>query len=152
MCLSAAQKARIEANRLEALRRRREGARASPPKRQRGMCAECGGPADPSLASFEIFVCAKHRSEKLDLITATEAAQEYLLPKATLAELRSVARKNPRGFATPMKLYLRLDLEEAAKNRFGSLDHLEAERHKRHKAAYGRQERRAATFFRTPSS
>lgn len=144
--ISEAARLRSNANRREALRRRAEAEQRRESRKRR--CSECGGPPNRTLSEhFDIWVCDSHRTIQMDLIPATQATEQYLLPKTTLNELPSVDRKNPRGFSHNMKLYLRRDLERAATKRFGSLSELQAERVRRDAANWQRRAKKAAGYF-----
>lgn len=144
--MSEAARLRSNANRREALRLRAEAQQRRDSKKRR--CSECGGTPNPILSEyFDVWVCDSHRTVQMDLIPATQATEQYLLPKATLNELPSVDRKNPRGFTQSMKLYLRRDLERAATKRFGSIHDLQAERVRRNAANWQRRAKKAASFF-----
>lgn len=137
--MDEASRARSEANRQRALSLR---------ARKRSRCAECGGePNAILLNNFDVNVCDTHRTTDFDLVSATEAAKQYLLPQSTLRSLKSVDKKNPRGFARPMKLYLRRDLIKAAKRRYG--DTLDEERAKREAANWHKRSKKASTFFQS---
>lgn len=132
-----ASRARAEANRAHALKVRAQ---------KRSRCAECGGvPNATLLENFEVNVCDRHRTPDFDLVPAGEATKQYLLPQSTLRSLRSVDKKNPRGFARPMKLYLRRDLARAATRRYG--DNLAEERARREAANWQKRSKRAREFF-----
>ena len=65
-------------------------------------------------------------------VSKREATEVYCLPKGTLAICKFVEKKNPynTGF-TSMKLYNRTDIRRLARERFGGLEGLVAERRKR---------------------
>lgn len=137
--MDASAKARIAANKAEALRRRA--------KRRRDECAVCGADAVSSLLTFGVRVCPGHQSSEFELVPSTEAIEKYLLPKSTMKTLTFVEKTNPRGFATPMRLYLRRDLAAAATERWGSAAALESERQRRSDAKFETGAKKARKFF-----
>ncbi|KAJ1455712.1 hypothetical protein M885DRAFT_519429 [Pelagophyceae sp. CCMP2097] len=86
-------------------------------------CENCGAAAvDAQLATFGVFVCAEHRAvEAFDLVSATDAARDYLLPQSLFKTLKCCEKPNPRSPNwQPMKLYLRRDLIRHSLERWGS--------------------------------
>lgn len=82
-------------------------------------------------------------------VTKQEALQRYCLPASTLAVCTVHATQpNPRqvNFA-PMKLYARAEIRQRARQRFGGLAGLQAERRKREHAQLQRDLDRAKQFF-----
>uniref|UniRef100_A0A7S3K4R0 XPA C-terminal domain-containing protein n=1 Tax=Aureoumbra lagunensis TaxID=44058 RepID=A0A7S3K4R0_9STRA len=148
--LTPEQRKRIAQNRLQAEQRRRlHDAKIQQAKREEG-CRECGNiQIDEAIKKwFGIHVCNTHRqSRDFELLTATDATKEYLLPKSTLKVLPSMNKLNPRGFAHPMKLYLRMHLESAAEARWGSEEKIEEEKAKRRRAAWERNYKGASQCF-----
>ena len=146
--------AAASAEEATAKRRRSEAAGGGAPGRGCEVCG--GGPVDGTLERcFKVRVCAAHRDGdmKYDLVTSTDAATTYLLPKNTLKCLACYERSNPRQPTwRPMKLFLRRDLEVQADRRWGDAEKLDEERRRRDAAKLAKAEKNAAGFFsRAPS-
>nr|CAG4641379.1 EOG090X0KP6 [Eulimnadia texana] len=106
-------------------------------KSDRPNCDECGSEFHDSFLfrSFLYPVCdsCKDNEDKHQLITRTDARQEYLLKDCDIdlrePPLKFVLRKNPHNSRWgDMKLYLRLQVEKRALEVWGSEEKLEEER------------------------
>lgn len=84
--------------------------------------------------NFKVFICAKCKEANRDaysLITKTTAKERYLLSEEELADtaiLPSVCKPNPLKTSwSQMRLYLRLQVENFATTKWGTLKNLEEE-------------------------
>lgn len=65
-------------------------------------------------------------------VTKKEAVSKYCLPEGTLAVCKYTEKENPHNKGwKPMKLYLRAEIRRRARERFGGLEELQAERRRR---------------------
>ena len=82
-------------------------------------------------------------------VSQREAKQVYCLPEGTLAVCSYVEKANPRGKGfKPMKLYDRADIRRRARERFGGLDGLVAERGRRAEERFRKDLERNKNIFR----
>ncbi|KAI2494076.1 XPA protein C-terminus [Fragilaria crotonensis] len=82
-------------------------------------------------------------------VTQREAKQVYCLPEGTLAVCSYVEKTNPRGKGfKPMKLYDRAEIRRRARERFGGLDGLIAERNRRAEERFRRDLERNKDLFK----
>lgn len=92
-------------------------------------------PIDSSLLeAFGEKVCIPCRrlTDEFDLITKADGMANYLLPSDSFQLLRFVSKNNPHNPGwTPMKLFLRKEVKSLAIKRFGSLENILEEKHKR---------------------
>ena len=93
------------------------------------------------LEDFEI--------ESSKLVSQREAKQVYCLPEGTLAVCSYVEKTNPRGKGfKPMKLYNRAEIRRRARERFGGLDGLIAERDRRAEEGFCKDLEKNKNLFR----
>lgn len=99
--------------------------------------------------NFKVFICAKCKEENRDaysLITKTTAKEKYLLSEEELADtaiLPSVCRPNPLKTSwSQMRLYLKVQVENFATTKWGTLKNLEEELINRASAKEIRAEKR----------
>ena len=93
------------------------------------------------LEDFEI--------ESSKLVSQREAKQVYCLPEGTLAVCSYVEKTNPRGKGfKPMKLYNRAEIRRRARERFGGLDGLIAERDRRAEERFRKDLEKNKNLFR----
>jgi hypothetical protein len=82
-------------------------------------------------------------------VTKREAKQVYCLPEGTLDVCSYVEKTNPRGKGfKPMKLYDRGEIRRRARERFGGLDGLIAERNRRAEERFRKDLERNKDLFR----
>ncbi len=82
-------------------------------------------------------------------VTQREAKQVYCLPEGTLAVCSYVEKTNPRGKGfKPMKLYDRAEIRRRARERFGGLDGLIAERNRRAEERFRKDLERNKDLFK----
>jgi XPA protein C-terminus len=83
------------------------------------------------------------------LVSQREAKQVYCLPEGTLAVCSYVEKTNPRGKGfKPMKLYDRAEIRRRARERFGGLDGLIAERDRRAEERFRKDLEKNKNLFR----
>ncbi|KAI2496327.1 XPA protein C-terminus [Fragilaria crotonensis] len=82
-------------------------------------------------------------------VTQREAKQVYCLPEGTLAVCSYVEKTNPRGKGfKPMKLYDRAEIRRRARERFGGLGGLIAERNRRAEERFRKDLERNKDLFK----
>lgn len=118
------------------------------PDTKENVCDECEDNFSNSflLTNFGEKICdiCKDLKQKHQLITRTEAKQEYLLTDVDLDKreppLKCLLKKNPREYARGhMRLYLRFQVEERALEVWGTEEQLEEERENRQAKREGRK-------------
>ena len=84
-----------------------------------------------------------------DLVTKQEAMKMYCLPAGTLAVCEVVEKPNPRNGAwSNMKLFRRSEVRRRARQRYGGLEGLVAERQKREENRFKNDMERTKNIFR----
>ena len=83
-----------------------------------------------------------------EFVTKTEAMKMYCLPEGTLAVCKFVEKENPhhKGWA-PMKMYDRAEIRKRARQRYGGLDGLIAERKRREEKRFAKDLQKAGSLF-----
>ena len=100
-----------------------------------------GKAGEEQLEDFEIGA-SEH-------VTKQDAMKLYCLPNGTLAVCEYIEKPNPRnGSWKPMKLYKRSEIRRRARERFGGLEELVAERKKREAKRLEQDMSKAQDFFR----
>jgi len=83
-----------------------------------------------------------------DWITKSEAMKMYCVPQGTLAVCQVEEKPNPRHASwKPMKLYIRSEVRQRARKRFGGLEGLVEERSKRRQKQLERDMAKARSIF-----
>lgn len=83
-----------------------------------------------------------------DFVSKQDAMKVYCLPTGTLAVCECIEKPNPRNSSwKPMKLYLRSEIRQRARDRFGGLDGLIKERKKREAKRFEKEMDKAKDFF-----
>lgn len=136
MELTEEQKERIKKNRERALaiqKRRKEEAAAAlsnstgGDKAKRQKLEDESNQKDEKDMELEDFELGASQ-----YVTKKEATQTYCLPEGTLQVCGFVEKENPHHKKwAPLKLYSRKEIRRRARERFGGLDGLQAERKKR---------------------
>lgn len=93
------------------------------------------------LEAFGEAICisCKKGTTSYDLITKNECVSAYLIPQDALKWMKFCTRNNPlQPGWKPMKLYLRKDAEQFAKDRFGSIEAMEMEKKLREEQKFQR--------------
>lgn len=149
MTLTEEQKERIRKNRQRALeirkRRQKEESEARDAKRLKGEqeIKDKGGEKQEEVALEDFEVGASSHVSK------REAMQMYCLPEGTLAVCSFIEKENPRHKAwTPMKLYERAEIRRRARERFGGMEGLVAERRKRQEKRFRNDLERTKDIFK----
>jgi DNA-repair protein complementing XP-A cells len=84
-----------------------------------------------------------------EYVTKQEAMKMYCLPAGTLAVCEVIEKPNPRNGAwNSMKLYRRSEVRRRARQRFGGLEGLIAEREKRAEKRFEKDLERTKDIFR----
>lgn len=95
---------------------------------------------DVELEEFEVGAS--------EWITKAEAMKMYCVPQGTLAVCQVEERPNPHHASwKPMKLYLRSEVREKGRKRFGGLDGLVEERNQRRKKQLEKDMAKARSIF-----
>ena len=82
-------------------------------------------------------------------ITKSEAMKMYCVPQGTLAVCQVEERPNPHHASwKPMKLYLRAEVRQRARKRFGGLEGLVEERNKRRQKQLEKDMAKARNIFK----
>ena len=111
-------------------------------------CRECGGGKYNQKYSekFNVVVCntcIKAKEELYDLVTKTNAKEEFVLGDKDLEDLGFITRKNPRKEGwQEMKLYLRLQVAQQALHRYDSLEGIDQARQRHQQGAAERKRKR----------
>ncbi|EGV65739.1 DNA repair protein rad14 [Yamadazyma tenuis] len=88
--------------------------------------------------------CAKEKPEKYSLLTKTECKEDYLLTEPELQDINLLPRiekPNPHGYSR-MQLFLRLQVEEFAVKKWGSLENLDKEWERREEMRLKRKDKK----------
>jgi len=170
MGLTEEERERIRKNReraLEIQRRRKEEAAAlstskgtstedsresdrEPIAKRRKVSPEGGKNAeDVSRNQEEDEMLEQFEEGASEFVTKKEAMKMYCLPEGTLAVCKYVEKQNPRHKGwTPMKLYNRAEIRRRARERFGGLEGLIAERRKREEKRFQNDLEKTKNIFR----
>lgn len=137
--LSNEQKAKIDANRLNALKRKRENEEkeriaAETASVEDTLCCEyiheesgvkCGN-QPIALDLWEVFEescceACRHLSDDYKLINKTDVSSQFLIPQDSIKMMKFTTKVNPRNsLFAPMKLYLRKHAKKKSFKRWGS--------------------------------
>ena len=167
MGLTEEQRERIRKNReraLEIQRQRKEQALIAdkgtknedikevvkePEAKRRKVSSEGGSKEQDGSQNQGDEVLEQFEEGASEFVTKKEAMKMYCLPEGTLAVCRYVEKQNPhhKGW-TPMKLYNRAEIRRRARERFGGLEGLTAERRKREEKRFQNDLERTKDIFR----
>ena len=83
-------------------------------------------------------------------VTKKEAISKYCLPEGTLAVCKYTEKENPhhKGWK-PMKLYSRAEVRRRARERFGGLEELKAERRRREEKRFSNDLEKTKNVFQS---
>lgn len=105
-------------------------------------------PISPTLSNKSEDKLEEFEVGASDYVSKQDAMKVYCLPMGTLAVCECIEKPNPRNSSwKPMKLFLRSEIRQRARDRFGGLEGLIKERAKRENKRFEKEMDKAKDFF-----